>query len=82
MSGLGAALEALNKQGIAMIYNKTHYVLADGDYALAISEGMFGGANTTYYDLFRVENGKIAEHWDKCRKFRNDRVLSAMSLLY
>lgn len=64
LSGLGAALEALNKQGIAMIYNKTHYVLADGDYALAISEGTFGGANTTYYDLFRVENGKIAEHWD------------------
>ena len=23
-----------------------------------------GGAPTTYYDLFRVENGFIAEHWD------------------
>ena len=64
LSGLGAALEALAKQGIQMIYNKTHYVLADGDYALAISEGTFGGVNTTYYDLFRTQNGKIAEHWD------------------
>ena len=36
----------------------------DGDYALAVSEGTFGGAPTSYYDLFRVENGKIAEHWD------------------
>ena len=52
------------KQGIQMIYNKTHFVLADGDYALAVSEGTFGGAPTSYYDLFRVENGKIAEHWD------------------
>ncbi|MBQ8073569.1 MAG: hypothetical protein IJ231_07375 [Clostridia bacterium] len=24
----------------------------------------FGGVPTTYYDLFRVENGFIAEHWD------------------
>jgi len=27
-------------------------------------EGTFGGVPTTYYDLFRVENGFIAEHWD------------------
>ena len=64
LSGLGAALEALGKQGIQMIYGKTYMVLADGNYALAVSEGSFGGAHTSYYDLFRVENGKIAEHWD------------------
>ena len=64
LSGLGAALAALAEQSIQMIYNKTYQVLADGDYALAVSEGTFGGAPTAYYDLFRVENGKIAEHWD------------------
>ena len=64
LSGLGAALAALAEQGIQMIYTKTHYVLADGDYGLAVSEGTFGGVPTTYYDLFRVEDGKIAEHWD------------------
>ena len=64
LSGLGAALEAMAKQGISMVYDKTHMVLADGDYALACSEGTFGGIPTTYYDLFRVENGFIAEHWD------------------
>ena len=64
LSGLGAALEALGKQGIQMIYDKTYMVLADGNYALAVSEGSFGGAPICYYDLFRVENGKIAEHWD------------------
>ena len=64
LSGLGAALAALAKQGIQMIYTKTHYVLADGNYGLAVSEGTFGGTPTTYYDLFRVEDGKIAEHWD------------------
>ncbi|UTH15083.1 nuclear transport factor 2 family protein [Macrococcus epidermidis] len=64
LSGLGTALEAMAEQGIQMIYNKTHFVLADGDFALAVSEGTFGGVATSYYDLFRVENGKITEHWD------------------
>ena len=64
LSGLGAALAAMAEQGISMVYDKTHMVLADGDYALACSEGSFGGVPTTYYDLFRVENGFIAEHWD------------------
>ena len=64
LSGLGAALAAMAEQGISMVYDKTHFVLADGDYALAGSEGSFGGVPTTYYDLFRVENGFIAEHWD------------------
>lgn len=63
-SGLGAALEALGKQGVQMIYDQTYQVLADGNYGLAVSEGSFGGAHTSYYDLFRVENGKIVEHWD------------------
>ena len=31
---------------------------------LVLSEGAFGGKPTSFYDLFRVENGKIAEHWD------------------
>ncbi|QKT05187.1 nuclear transport factor 2 family protein [Mycoplasma sp. OR1901] len=64
VSGLGAALEAMAKQGIQMVYSKTYFVLAEGDFALAVSEGTFADAPTSYYDLFRVENGKIAEHWD------------------
>ena len=52
------------KQGIAMVYDEIHMVLAQGNFVLAVSEGTFGGAPTSYYDLWRVENGKIAEHWD------------------
>ncbi len=64
LSGLGAALEALGKQGIQMIYDTTHQILAQGNYVLAVSEGSFGGAATSFYDLWRVENGKVTEHWD------------------
>lgn len=41
-----------------------HQVLAQGNFVLAVGEGTFGGVPTAYYDLWRVENGKIAEHWD------------------
>ncbi|MGO5500074.1 nuclear transport factor 2 family protein [Paratractidigestivibacter faecalis] len=54
----------MSEQGIAMVYDKIHMVLAQGDMVLAISEGTFGGAPTSYYDLWRVADGKIAEHWD------------------
>ncbi len=64
VSGLGDALTALAEQGIEMIYDEVHMVLAQGNYVLAVSEGTFGGVPTSYYDLWRVENGKIAEHWD------------------
>ena len=64
VSGLNAALGALAEQGISMVYDEVHIVLAQGNFVLAVSEGTFGGAPTSYYDLWRVENGKIAEHWD------------------
>ena len=64
VSGLNAALTALAEQGIQMIYDETYMVLAQGNFVLAVSEGTYGGVPTSYYDLWRVENGKIAEHWD------------------
>ncbi len=64
VSGLGKALEQMAKQGITMVYEKNHLIVGEGNYVLAVSEGKFGGKHTSYYDLFRIENGKIAEHWD------------------
>jgi hypothetical protein len=36
----------------------------EGNFVLVVSEGAFAGKPTAFYDLFRVDNGKIAEHWD------------------
>ena len=47
-----------------MKYDRIHTVLGEGNFVLAVSEGAFGGKPTSFYVLFRVENGKIAEHWD------------------
>ncbi|OXG05112.1 hypothetical protein B0A64_13735 [Flavobacterium araucananum] len=64
LSGLGATLEALGKQGIFLKYDKIHQVLGEGNFVLVVSEGHFGKDYNAFYDLFRVEDGKIAEHWD------------------
>lgn len=63
--GLGAALDFFANNGLVMIYDKVHKVLGEGNFELTISEGKFGkGDHVAFYDLFRLENGQIVEHWD------------------
>lgn len=64
LSGLGKAIDEMAQHGIKMTFTKVHKVLGEGNFVLVISEGTFAGKATSYYDLFRVDNGKIAEHWD------------------
>jgi hypothetical protein len=47
-------------QGITMKYDRVHTVLGERNFILVVSEGAFGGKQTSFYDLFRVENVKIA----------------------
>ena len=64
LDGLGAALAAMAEAGLKMIYDTNHIILGQGNFVLSVSEGNFCGHYVAYYVLFRVENGKIAEHWD------------------
>lgn len=64
LSGLGKALGDMAKAGITMKYSTIHKVLGEGNFVLVVSEGVFAGKPTSFYDLFRVQGGKIAEHWD------------------
>jgi predicted SnoaL-like aldol condensation-catalyzing enzyme len=38
--------------------------VAEGNFVLVLSEGDLPSGPTALYDLFRIENGKIVEHWD------------------
>ncbi len=67
LDGLGAALKFFAENDMVMVYDRVHNVLAEGNFVLAMSEGKFGkapGDHVAYYDLFRLENGQIVEHWD------------------
>ncbi|WP_164508883.1 Rrf2 family transcriptional regulator [Levilactobacillus fuyuanensis] len=57
-------VQMLKSVGKESIYTAIDHVIADGNFALAISEGHAEGIDKTYYDLFRVEDNLIAEHWD------------------
>ena len=61
MSGLGSAIQA----GVwAAVVEQVHHVVADGEFVFTQGEGILDGIPTAFYDLFRVENDKLAEHWD------------------
>ena len=64
LTGLYAGLEQLAKQGLAVKYTKVHKILGEGNFVLVVAEGTFGNNLSAYYDLYRIQNGKIAEHWD------------------
>lgn len=62
--GLAAGFAARAKAGISSSHGRIHMVLGEGNFVLTASEGTYGGGPLAYHDLFRVEDGKIAEHWD------------------
>lgn len=65
LEGFGAAMKYFAEQGLVMEFTKVHKVLGEGNFVLTMSEGKFGqGEPTAFYDLFRLENGQIVEHWD------------------
>ncbi len=64
LEGLGAFMGYLAENNISFGYTQVHNVVAEGNFVFVQSEGQFGGAAMAFYDLFRVESGKIVEHWD------------------
>ena len=62
---LRSALAAPAPDGKRMIqYNKMHRILTEGSFSLCVSEGFREGVHSSFYDLFRVADGKLIEHWD------------------
>lgn len=64
LTGLFAGLKALANEGKAVKYDRVHNVVGEGNFVLVLAEGSFGDRPVSYYDLYRIDNGKIAEHWD------------------
>lgn len=56
-----AALVAKNEM---FVYTKIHKLIGQGNFVLSISEGQWMGKTYSFYDLWRVQDKKIVEHWD------------------
>ncbi|KAJ3120056.1 hypothetical protein HK098_004900 [Nowakowskiella sp. JEL0407] len=48
-------------------YKKVRHVIADGYFVFTLSEATVASKPFAIYDLFRLSNGKIVEHWDSRR---------------
>ncbi|XPV69884.1 MAG: hypothetical protein ACNI25_04745 [Halarcobacter sp.] len=64
LAGLNEAITYLISKNDMFTYKKLHKVLGEGNFVLTISEGSWHGKPYSFYDLFRIENDKIVEHWD------------------
>ena len=78
---------AVQAQGVPLAYTSWPLVVADGNFVLVGSEGYLGRlmdeepnadmprfAYTVFYDLFRVNGGKVVEHWDVIQRIDPGRV--------
>ncbi|MFV9672637.1 MAG: nuclear transport factor 2 family protein [Acidimicrobiia bacterium] len=61
--GIGAFQELMAGPGKEMIYRDVFKIIGQGNFVMAYSH-VFLGEEHAVFDLFRVEDGRIVEHWD------------------
>ena len=64
LDGLGAFIATLTEQGHTMVYEVIHNVIGCGNFVAAMSKMNLACTDMAVIDLFRIEAGRIVEHWD------------------
>jgi len=68
IDGFTNALATLAEANQVLIYEDIKLVVAQGSFVFIASQGLSGDADspipTAYFDLYRVEDNLIVEHWD------------------
>lgn len=64
IAGLGAYLASFGE----LRYLEVHKILVEGNFAATLSHVMIDGADWCVIDIFRMDAGKIVEHWDVMEK--------------
>lgn len=62
--GVKALVRMLSSQGVAKQQIEFKHVVAEGDVVILHSRYEMAGAEWRFIDIYRVENGQLAEHWD------------------
>ena len=61
---LGDAFATMQKAGSAFSFSELHMIVAEGNFVFTMTEGAVGGTPSAFFDLWRVDDGLIVEHWD------------------
>ena len=64
LEGFTAYASGLAKQGKAMQYESAFKIIGQGNFVVSYSKMLLGESPYAIFDLYRIENGKIVEHWD------------------
>lgn len=64
LNGLLWAMLKMSLKGHTIKFKDNYHVIAEGNLILSATEGYVGEEKMAFYDLFRIEENKIIEHWD------------------
>ncbi len=63
-----AALETMDREsrakGEALFYPEVHRIIGQGNFVVAMAHQVWNGIDYAAFDMFRLEDGMIVEHWD------------------
>lgn len=60
----GDGLDGYGDSGLSMRYWKVHRLIGQGNFVVALSHTQKGRSHYCVFDIFRLKDGKIVEHWD------------------
>jgi predicted SnoaL-like aldol condensation-catalyzing enzyme len=73
-AGVIALVKMLTSQGIPKQKITIKHVIAEGDIVILHSRYEMAAKEMRFIDIYRVENGKIVEHWDAMMQMPDKRA--------
>ena len=64
LEGLMKHVQEMQAKGESGKYHKVHKLIGQGNFMVAHVHQQRGDSHYAAFDIFRVKNGKLVEHWD------------------
>lgn len=72
--GVRALVQMLTSQGVPKQKIEFKHILAEDDIVFLHSRYQMAGKEWRFVDIYRIENGKLAEHWDAMQQMPDERA--------